>query len=315
MSETRDLPVWDAKAWLAEWLPVWDSHNKYDQHRMRGSYYRDHHTMEVVRTGAYISENGKTVTIPNTSAENTADAHTRAYSEEMHIEPPVNVYDTVFDVRQGDCLVVAKDVAGDGGKTAVLNLANQYTPGGGVWNGSGAQEESIFLRSNYHLYLYPWNWHIACLQNLEPAPFNLYPMDDNFGGAYTRDVTVFRGRELEGYPLLDEPWLMNFIAVAAIEYPDCVMSESGEPRIHDQLVPVAKNKIRTVLNIAADNGIENLVLGAMGCGAFHNPPKHMAELFREVFEEPAYKGRFRNVVFAITNENLVEIFRSVLISE
>ena len=65
------------------------------------------------------------------------------------------------------------------------------------------------------------------------------------------------------------------------------------------------------VNIAADNNVINLVLGAMGCGAFRNPPKHIAELFRQVLNEPQYKGRFRRVVFAIINEDLCNVFSDV----
>ena len=65
------------------------------------------------------------------------------------------------------------------------------------------------------------------------------------------------------------------------------------------------------MNIAADNNVINLVLGAMGCGAFRNPPKHIAELFRQVLNEPQYKGRFRRVVFAIINEDLCNVFSDV----
>jgi hypothetical protein len=45
---------------------------------------------------------------------------------------------------------------------------------------------------------------------------------------------------------------------------------------------------------------QNLFLSlrsAFGCGAFCNPPDHMAELFRDVLEE--YRGCFKHICFAI----------------
>jgi len=50
-------------------------------------------------------------------------------------------------------------------------------------------------------------------------------------------------------------------------------------------------------------GHDSLVLGAYGCGAFHNPPGDMARIFREVFEEPEFKGAFRHVSFAIFDDS------------
>ena len=61
------------------------------------------------------------------------------------------------------------------------------------------------------------------------------------------------------------------------------------------------NKIRTIFNIAIDQEVDNLILGALGCGAFKNPPKHVAELFQQVLSEPPYRGRFNRIVFAIFN--------------
>ena len=189
--------------------------------------------------------------------------------------------------------------------TAVLNLANQQDPGGGVYTGSGAQEESCFLRSNYYTALYPFAQYAN--QYDLPRAEAQYPLDRNFGGVWSAGVTVFRGHELDGYPLLEEPWQTNFIAVAAINRPATVM-EHGELMLHPSMVAGMRNKIRTIMGIAADNGVSNLVLGTLGCGAFKNPPKHVAALFREVLEEPAFKGRYRRIVFAIYSGELCDVF-------
>ena len=42
-----------------------------------------------------------------------------------------------------------------------------------------------------------------------------------------------------------------------------------------------------------------LVLSAFGCGAFANPPAHIAKLFHQVMEEPGFKNAFRLIAFAI----------------
>ena len=45
------------------------------------------------------------------------------------------------------------------------------------------------------------------------------------------------------------------------------------------------------------------MLSAFGCGAFRNPPQHMAELFRETLGEEEFSGVFRRIVFAILDDH------------
>ena len=82
-------------------------------------------------------------------------------------------------------------------------------------------------------------------------------------------------------------------------------------RLTPEMAQATLNKIRTILGIAADNHVTQLVLGALGCGAFRNPPRHVAQLFRQALEEPAFRGRFQKVVFAIINRDLCEVFAGV----
>ena len=261
----------------------------------------------MVEAGCYISQSGKEIQIPWDAYAMMKSS--KMYSSELTVQPPTAVFDTTVEIWQMDCLDAAKKIQLEtDGITAVLNLANRQNPGGGVYTGSGAQEESCFLRSNYFTALYPFAEYAN--QYALPKSKEQYPLDRNFGGVWSEGITVFRGRELEGYPLLDEPWKTNFIAVAAINRPQTI-EENGETRLHPDMVQGALNKIRTIMNIAADNHVSNLVLGAMGCGAFHNPPKHIAELFLQVMNEPQYKGRFQRIVFAIINEKLCDIFAKV----
>ena len=58
-------------------------------------------------------------------------------------------------------------------------------------------------------------------------------------------------------------------------------------------------RIRSVLFAAASTGHANLVLGAFGCGAFGNPAKPVAQLFRLLLRSDEFRGRFRRVVFAV----------------
>ena len=52
-----------------------------------------------------------------------------------------------------------------------------------------------------------------------------------------------------------------------------------------------------VLTVAAAKGADTLVLGAFGCGAFHNNPAVVADAYRTVLKE--FAGIFRKIEFAV----------------
>lgn len=107
---------------------------------------------------------------------------------------------------------------------------------------------------------------------------------------------------MSGYSLLKEPFQVNMIAVAGMNRPELVL-ENGEYRIAPESVEGIKNKIRTIFRIACQHGQRNLVLGALGCGAFRNPPKHVAELFREVLSESELDRAFSRICFAVKSDH------------
>lgn len=50
-------------------------------------------------------------------------------------------------------------------------------------------------------------------------------------------------------------------------------------------------------------GHNSLVLSALGCGAFRNPPRHVARLFKEVLSEEEFVSRYRHISFAIIDDH------------
>ena len=48
------------------------------------------------------------------------------------------------------------------------------------------------------------------------------------------------------------------------------------------------NKIKNIFEVATDNGVEVLILGAFGCGAFKNDPYIVAKAFKENIESNRY---------------------------
>eukprot|EP01115_Flamella_aegyptia_P000120 TRINITY_DN1011_c0_g2_i1.p1 TRINITY_DN1011_c0_g2~~TRINITY_DN1011_c0_g2_i1.p1 ORF type:complete len:87 (+),score=6.68 TRINITY_DN1011_c0_g2_i1:156-416(+) len=60
-------------------------------------------------------------------------------------------------------------------------------------------------------------------------------------------------------------------------------------------------KMKYMFDVALKHGHDSLVLSAFGCGAFQNPPNHIARLFQEVIQE--YQGCFKMVSFAILDDH------------
>lgn len=169
---------------------------------------------------------------------------------------------------------------------AVLNLASERHPGGGWENGTLAQEEALCYRSSLYLSLHRTYYPLPLLALI-----------------YTPRVLLVRDAISRGHTLLfpatpaaDLP-VTSVITVAALRRPE-TDDQGLYARNRDR--DTMKQKIRGTLRIAVLKGHRKLVLGALGCGAFGNPPEEVAECFVEVFEEKEFQGGWwEDVVFAI----------------
>lgn len=249
-------------------------------------------TVESVKRGFYVKNNGKIVIIPTLPQPSS-----KFYNKEINIES-ANAYDEKVEVENNDCFYVAKRLKDEGLSPAVLNMANRHMPGGGVLRGSGAQEENICRRSNLFQSLYSYHPISKSFGFDENKRFH-YPMNEDFGGIYSKNIVVFRNSEDKKYSFLDKPFMIDVISVAAINRPE--LTENG--KFKNFVEKREKNKIRTILNIALDNGNDSLVLGAFGCGAFRTPPYEMARCFYEVLKEKKYTNKFKKIVFAILDDH------------
>lgn len=223
------------------------------------------------------------------------------YEEPFELEeaPPVGS-GTLFSVANEDCVESLKALLKEGYCPALLNMASATHPGGGVENGSGAQEEQLCRRSTLLLSLYQFKRDKAeAYPQLNiPNRKKQYPLHPHFGGIYSPDVIFFRETEGRNYSLSDKPFRASVVSVAGIAHPPLDNNGLMLPKEQEQ----TKNKIRTIFRIAMEHCHDALVLGALGCGAFGNPPAQVAKLFHEVFEEPEFKNQFKKVVFAILED-------------
>ena len=292
--------IWNSEQWKTQFKQLTAQINlkqkeeaRFLLRSMRVEVFR--HTAFLVQQGYYYNVKNQKVNFPDPHG---MVSNTRFYHSPFQVHHIPTIYgETIVKVLNIDCLLAAEELIREGYHPAVLNMASRQNPGGGVQTGAGAQEENLFRRSNLFQSLYQFA-PFARVYGLCKSKYQ-YPLDRNFGGIYTPDVTVFRGTEQDGYPLLDEPYRMSFIAVAGINRPAL---ESPE-RIASELVEPIKNKIRTIFRIGLFHGHDSLVLGALGCGAFRNPPSHIAQLFHEVMEEQEFKNKYKLLLFAILDDH------------
>lgn len=189
-----------------------------------------------------------------------------------------------FDMDSIDCCLLYDSNA------LVLNLADNNFPGGCVEMGSGAQEESLFRRTNY----------------CKSLNIKLYPLK-NDEIIYSPLISVIKTNEATGWKLLDlnNPPKISFIACPGIKYPDLI-TINNEARLNDTDIEILQNKIKTIIQTAIKFNHDTIIFGAMGCGAWQNPTKHVAEIFKEVLQ--IYDGTVLNFYFAImstTNDNYI----------
>ena len=175
-------------------------------------------------------------------------------------------------------------------KVAVLNFANAYTPGGGVTRGSMAQEESLCRSSNLYASLtLPqfmkdyYNWNRIYTDELGTSAVIVSP-----------GVTVFKSDDL--YPEPQEPWFDVDVLTCAAPH----IHEGSELIVSEKkLRDVFYRRNRNIINVARAFDEDVLILGAFGCGAFHNPPELVADTYRQLLVTEGYGKYFEKVIFAI----------------
>jgi uncharacterized protein (TIGR02452 family) len=165
-----------------------------------------------------------------------------------------------------------------------LNFASAKNPGGGFLGGAKAQEEDLARCSAlYPCLLTQREYYDANRAQSSP----LYT--DHI--IYSPEVPFFRD---EGLKFLEQPFRVSIITAPA---PNAGAAARNAPHLLPQLPGALQARALKVLQVAVDQGHRTLVLGAWGCGAFHNEPQHAAEAFARALED--FPGAFDRVVFAV----------------
>ena len=277
----NNLPTWDEKKAIEEAKEYLYSKS------LRVRVYANN--CEIIKANGYLTASKEEVVLVD---KERLQRETVAYSTPTDVSSfPALTEKTKTGVFESDCLLVSKALSDKGWNPAVLNLADEKWAGGFVHKGSCAQEEELSRRTTLTESLFPIHSEEFGKRIGLPVTNVAYPMDKDWGGIYSPNVTVFRDVILNGYALLSNPYPVSIISVAAVKNPTVDYDKMEIKML--KAIEREKNKMRTILRIGLLHGHDSLVLGAFGCGAFHTPPSHVARLFFEVFEEPEFKNKYK----------------------
>lgn len=179
------------------------------------------------------------------------------------------------------------------GRIGVLNFASAVNPGGDVMRGSNAQEECLCRCST----LYP------CL-NTEELYRDYYSGNRKSDDMLYTDSCIYTPEILKvktdtRWPerMVESDWfLMDVISCAA---PNLREQPLGEQELitEEDLAQLLYFRIKGIFQVAVENRIDAMVLGAFGCGAFCNSPRMVVWAFKKALKE--YRYFFRAVEFAV----------------
>ena len=169
--------------------------------------------------------------------------------------------------------------------TALLNFASSKNPGGAFLRGAIAQEETLCYRSNLYSVL---SKHMD-FYNYNRAHLNKALYTD--GVIYSSDICFFRDRELNNCL----PYQLNVISSAAPNRKVAIRQQVSSDIISETM----SRRIEQILKVAIKHKTEHLILGAFGCGVFHNNPEEVAqEMYRLIVNE-GYGMYFKQITFAM----------------
>lgn len=202
--------------------------------------------------------------------------------------------------RSRELLVVAGDwgdVAGSLTRThgtmfAVLNMANARTPGGAYVEGTAAQEENMFRRTDCHFSIL--DEHVSGNRYTSEMSDLLSARDGSVHLDVAHPRTCVRGPEDRGRSDLGYRWLADDEIFPFIE----LRAAAQDLRGGSAFDPAeARRRVAAQLDTLIDAGLRHTVLSAFGCGAFANPPDRVAAIYRDELRERLTD--FSCVAFAI----------------
>lgn len=203
-------------------------------------------------------------------------------------------YPTEIIVEDLDSVSAVFKYTNKNSKTAVLNFSSYKNPGGGFLAGSKAQEECLCHES----FLY------NVLKEFQYSFYNKNCLNKNKGlytnkGMYSPNIYFTKDDSIAE---------CDVITCAA---PNKTTAQKYQKVSDDENYGVLSSRVKFVLDIAALNQVDTLILGAYGCGVFGQDPYEVADLFKTFLSK--YHTCFKKVIFAIPNgkDKNLEAFQKV----
>ncbi|CAF1327794.1 unnamed protein product [Rotaria sordida] len=312
---------WNAEIWLEQFQNTKSQNrmtNINTRHRSNQSSDQIRHllqmtvmlnTIGVIRKKNYFINNQQITLNLDSKLKTIIYNHDSLLEHSQSIKLTTTPYiETKVNVINEDCVIVYEDCCKKYKKPLLLNMANATSPGGGYRKGDGAQEENLFRRSDYFRSLDIdldfiqdeiserfYCSHDGEMRSLSDST-TIYPMDE-YGAIYTSGLTFFRKSDDKGYEYMEKP-LENVCSLAMAAYRNPKLDGN---MLSPKYAVGMRKKIENIFSIAYKHKHDCLILSALGCGAFRNPPDHIAKLFRSVIEQ--YAGFFQTILFAIINDH------------
>lgn len=200
-----------------------------------------------------------------------------------------------------------------GQRVCVLNFASATNPGGGVVHGSSAQEECLCRCSTLY----------NCLNTRTMWDGFYTPHRKSGDPLHNNDIIFTPGVQVikdDDYNVLPQPFAVDVITCAA---PNLRTNPSNPYNPGDgdassipphELFHLHIDRARRILDVAALNNAEVVILGAFGCGAFRNDPLIVARAYNCVIKQ--YLHNFRTIEFAVycrpNDDNNYRTFKSII---
>ena len=218
--------------------------------------------------------------------------HTRVYSPDTSITGSLEIKEPKIILDDIDTVSAIFKYHTD--KTAALNFASYKVPGGKYLEGAMAQEEALCSKSNLYNILssfdsyYEWN-----NKNKNKALYTNRAL-------YIPNVIFEDTRQIQ---------LCDVISCAAPNWRAAHMYGMADK---DMNTKALLSRIKFILEIAREQEVNTLILGAFGCGVFGQPPKLVATIFEAYLDD--HLKCFDTVVFAIPDKESknYQAFKEVL---
>lgn len=248
-------------------------------------------TLAIIRKGAYTLSSGEVVDIePDVDyALNHTVLYTPEQLESMWPAPGLGEPPNVEITGETTTAAAIRVTRQSSEKVLALVFASAKNPGGGFEGSAKAQEEDLARQS--------------ALVPCQRTAFGYYEANRTCSSKlytdhciYSPQVPFFR----DDSGALIPKFLLSTVTAPA---PNVGALDSKDTRYVDDTL---RRRAGYILSIAAHHQYRTLILGAWGCGVFHNSPERVAAVWDDWLRSPHFVGKFDRVIFAVYERGKVK---------